>query len=214
MAWGPAAGGLVVPKRYAGSVTSAGRELSPSRTESVLLTCARRAGAGLLGLGLLGVMGGCVQRTIVVTSEPSGALVWLNDQEVGRTPVEVPFTFYGTYDVRLEKAGHSALWTTGKADPPWWEYPGPDLVAELMPWGPESRVAWHYRLSTVAEAEAAAARGVVDRESGSNSGDKSGGEADGGTGAGGEAEGEAESGATLVERARLLRRETRAESDF
>ncbi|MEM9914979.1 MAG: PEGA domain-containing protein [Planctomycetota bacterium] len=90
--------------------------------------------------------GGCVQRTISITSEPAGALVWLNDEEVGRTPVSVPFRWYGTYDVRLEKDGFEPKWTTGEAQMPWWELPGPDLVAELLP-GAESNVAWHYELT-------------------------------------------------------------------
>ncbi|MFW6059326.1 MAG: PEGA domain-containing protein [Phycisphaeraceae bacterium] len=94
---------------------------------------------------------GCVQRTIEISSEPSGALVHLNDVEVGRTPVEVPFTFYGTYDVRLERAGHAPLWTRREANAPWWDLPGPDLVAELVP-GAESRVRWHFDLDEAAPA--------------------------------------------------------------
>lgn len=48
---------------------------------------------------------GCVRRTITITSEPSGALVHLNDTEIGRTPVTVGFTHYGVYDVRLSHEG-------------------------------------------------------------------------------------------------------------
>ena len=86
---------------------------------------------------------GCVQRRISITSTPPGALVHLNDQEVGRTPLEVPFTFYGTYDVRLEADDRPPLWTTAKAKQPWWEYPGPDLIAELIP-NATSRVSWNF----------------------------------------------------------------------
>ena len=85
----------------------------------------------------------CVQRRISITSNPSGALVHLNDQEVGRTPLEVPFTFYGTYDVRLEVDDRPPLWTSAQAKQPWWEYPGPDLIAELLP-NVTSRVAWDF----------------------------------------------------------------------
>ena len=105
---------------------------------------------------------GCVQRTISITSEPAGALVWLNDQEVGRTPVAVPFTFYGTYDVRLEKDGFAPLWTTGEAQMPWWELPGPDLAAELIP-GAESNVAWHYELTEATPAQDIDTRALRDR---------------------------------------------------
>ncbi len=89
---------------------------------------------------------GCVRRTILITSEPAGALVWLNDREIGRTPLDVEFTWYGTYDVRLEREDCEPLLTSGDARAPWWETPGLDLLAELAPWTVESRVAWHYRL--------------------------------------------------------------------
>ncbi len=97
-----------------------------------------------MGLCLLG--SGCVQRTIRITSEPSGALVWLNDREVGRTPVDVDFVHYGTYDVRLIKAGYEPLPTFGDAMPPLWDNVGLDLVAELIPAKFESHIEWHYVL--------------------------------------------------------------------
>ena len=86
---------------------------------------------------------GCVERTIKITSEPAGALVYLNDEEVGRTPVAVPFTFYGTYDVRLEAEGYQPLWTSQEAKGPWWEAPGPDLFAEAVPHH-KVELDWHF----------------------------------------------------------------------
>jgi hypothetical protein len=88
---------------------------------------------------------GCVERTITITSDPQGALVHLNDEEVGRTPVTVPFTFYGTYDVRLDHDDCLPLWTKQKTDAPWWEFPGPDLVAEAVPDG-KSQLRWHFTM--------------------------------------------------------------------
>jgi len=115
----------------------------------------RRALAPALALGVaaagLGCRGG-VQRTIHITSDPGGALVHLNDQEVGRTPVAVPFTFYGTYDVRLEAEGHRPLWTEADADPPWWDHLGPDLFAAAVP-GAKSDVRWHFDLEPVGSAD-------------------------------------------------------------
>jgi hypothetical protein len=100
----------------------------------------------ILGLAMLTLaVGGCVQRTIHITSEPAGALVHLNDQEVGRTPLRVPYLFYGTYDVRLRKEGFAPLWVKQKTKTPWWEAPGPDLVAELIP-NNKVEQNWHYRL--------------------------------------------------------------------
>lgn len=95
---------------------------------------------------------GCVERTISITSEPDGALVYLNDEEVGRTPVTVPFTYYGTYDVRLEHEGYQPLWTQQRAKAPWWEAPGPDLLAEVRPHNKTEQV-WHFTMEPEAPAD-------------------------------------------------------------
>jgi hypothetical protein len=103
--------------------------------------------------------GGCVRRTLMITSDPPGALVWLNDREVGRTPLEVDFLHYGTYDVRLELEGREPLLTSGRASPPWWDLVPLDLVAELVPGEPRSRIVWHYVLDPVdTDVDALAAR--------------------------------------------------------
>ncbi len=100
----------------------------------------------LIGLVLaaLVALSGCVQRTITITTEPPGSLVWLNGREVGRTPVEVGFKHYGTYEVRLEHLGYEPMMTSGRADPPWWDNVGLDLIAELTLADLESRIEWHY----------------------------------------------------------------------
>lgn len=89
---------------------------------------------------------GCVRRTIFITSEPEGALVYLNDTEVGRTPVEVDFLYYGDYDVRLVHPDRESLLTMGKARAPWWDTIGLDLIAEAAPGEPHARIHWHYEL--------------------------------------------------------------------
>lgn len=104
---------------------------------------------------------GCVERTISITSDPSGALVHLNDTEVGRTPLRVPFTHYGRYDVRVELDGHKPLNTTADADAPFWEYPGPDLVAEAIP-GMESRIEWHFNLEPATPPGQVDAQAILD----------------------------------------------------
>ena len=92
------------------------------------------------------VLCACVRRTILVTSEPDGALVYLNDQEVGRTPVEVDFIYYGEYDVRLVRDGYEPIVTSAMAWPPLWDNIPLDLVAEAIPGEPHAQVHWHYDL--------------------------------------------------------------------
>jgi hypothetical protein len=119
----------------------------------------RRRTAGLLA-GLVAMVGaGCVERTITITSEPAGALVHLNDEEVGRTPVTVPFTFYGKYDVRVEADGYQPLWTRTEAVAQWWENIGPDIAAETIPHH-KAEQHWHYKLDPYTERDPDA---LVDR---------------------------------------------------
>jgi hypothetical protein len=110
----------------------------------------RDAGCGIVAamvVMIAGMSAGCIQRTITINSEPQGALVHLNDEEVGRTPLTVPFTFYGTYDVRLEKEGYETLNTQTQAQAPWWETPGPDLFAEAIPGNNEVNLKWDFVLT-------------------------------------------------------------------
>ena len=79
-------------------------------------------------------LGGCLERDITITTEPPGALVRLNDVEVGRTPVTVPFTWYGDYDVVVRLDGYKTILTHAGIYAPFWEYPPIDLVAEIQPW--------------------------------------------------------------------------------
>jgi hypothetical protein len=95
---------------------------------------------------ITGSLVGCVQRTISIETDPVGALVYLNDEEVGRTPVTVPFTFYGVYDIRIEKEGYQTLSTERETKAPLYEYPGPDLVTELMPWTTRVNYDWQFEL--------------------------------------------------------------------
>jgi hypothetical protein len=96
---------------------------------------------------MLILCGGCVRRTIRITSDPPGALVYLNHQEIGRTPVEVGFHHYGEYDVRLVHSDFEPIVTHEKASPPLWDAMPLDLVAEAMPGEPHSQVHWHYILA-------------------------------------------------------------------
>ncbi len=91
-------------------------------------------------------LAGCVKRTITLRSQPDGAVVYLNDEEVGRTPTTVPFTWYGVYDVRLEKDGYRTLNTTHRAKAPWYETPGIDLAAELLPGTRHVDLQWQFQL--------------------------------------------------------------------
>lgn len=101
--------------------------------------------AGLVAAGA--ISSGCTQRRIRVTSEPAGALVWLNDRQIGRTPVETSFTYHGLYDVRLEHDGFEPVHQTRVAKAPPHEWPGLDLIAAAAPVNFSKTHAWHFVLA-------------------------------------------------------------------
>ena len=93
----------------------------------------------------------CVQRDLTVTSEPSGAVVYIHgmsNREIGRTPVTIPFTWYGDYDIQLRLEGHEPLNTHASLTVPWYEIPPIDLMSEMAPWTYHDRRYLHYELVT------------------------------------------------------------------
>ncbi|MBN1765789.1 MAG: PEGA domain-containing protein [Sedimentisphaerales bacterium] len=102
----------------------------------------------ILVTGVLALMtSGCVERIIKVTTEPPGALLWLNDEEVGATPVTVPFTWYGKYDVLIRKEGYETIHIPRETPVPWFQWPALDFVCEiLMPLTFKDHHDWHYQL--------------------------------------------------------------------
>ena len=108
-------------------------------------------------------LAGCLDRTITINTEPQGAVIWLNDQEVGRSPVTTGFRWYGAYEVRARKEGFEPLTTTCVAHSPWYEYPGPDLLAEALPARIRNRVVWDLKLTPLPGPDQQAEAAVVDR---------------------------------------------------
>lgn len=107
------------------------------------------------------LLNGCVERFITVTSKPSGAIVWLNDEEVGVTPVTVPFTWYGDYEVVLRKDGYQTFKTWQRAEAPFYEWPGIDFVTEcLIPVLFIDRHQWEYSLEPKVAADP---QGLIER---------------------------------------------------
>ncbi len=83
-------------------------------------------------MALAAVSGGCVRRTLTITTEPPNALVYLNDQEVGRSAVTTDFIWYGDYDVLIRKKGYETLKTHWDIKPPWYQVVPIDFFAEVL----------------------------------------------------------------------------------
>ena len=92
-------------------------------------TVPRAAALAALALALAG----CVERKMLIRSDPPGALISLDgtDTEL-RTPAEIPFDYGGTRGVMLSAPGHRVLDTTAKLEDPWFTYFPLDIGAEFL----------------------------------------------------------------------------------
>jgi hypothetical protein len=85
----------------------------------------------LIGLMLL-PGSGCVRRRLHVRSNPPGALVYVDNQQIGTTPCSVDFTYYGTREIRLIKPGYETLTINQPIPTPWYQIPPLDFVSENL----------------------------------------------------------------------------------
>ena len=65
--------------------------------------------------------GGCVERKLTINTEPQGALVILNDEQIGESPTTVDFDWYGHYNIRISKEGYETLKTHRELKSPWYD---------------------------------------------------------------------------------------------
>ena len=90
---------------------------------------------------------GCVHRRLTVNSNPPGARVLLDGEEVGETPTSVDFTHYGTREVVLQKDGYDTLKTLQKVPPPWYQiFPIEFFADNLLPFQVTNRHEFNYQL--------------------------------------------------------------------
>ena len=87
----------------------------------------------LLVIGLL-LLFGCAERRIVLTSEPTGAKVYMDGQEKGITPLSVPFTFYGSREVVIEKDGYQTYKSIVPIKPPVFQIFPLDILILFVPY--------------------------------------------------------------------------------
>ncbi len=74
----------------------------------------------------------CVRRTMKITTTPANSLVFINDEEVGRSEVATDFLWYGDYDVVIRKKGFETLKTNWTVKRPWYQYIPFDFMVEVL----------------------------------------------------------------------------------
>ncbi|NQT02737.1 MAG: PEGA domain-containing protein [Planctomycetes bacterium] len=85
-----------------------------------------------VGLSASFLLSGCVERKLTINTEPQGALIILNDEEIGTSPVTVSFEWYGDYWVRISKEGYESLNTHRLLKGPWYDNLPFDFFAQII----------------------------------------------------------------------------------
>lgn len=102
---------------------------------------------------------GCVERKILIRSEPPGGVALLDNRIVGHTPVTVPFTFYGARKVEVrwdpflvDVPRFEAAEETRYLNPPWYQIFPIDFIFEhLWPFTLEDERVFTFKLKRLPE---------------------------------------------------------------
>jgi hypothetical protein len=86
--------------------------------------------AAIAAVAVVTLLTGCVERRFRVESNPPGAYLYVNNTPYGPTPVDVPFLFYGDYDIQLVKEGFQTKRVKEPVPAPWYQYPIADFFSE------------------------------------------------------------------------------------
>jgi hypothetical protein len=83
---------------------------------------------------------GCVERKMLIRSEPPAAPVWVDEEYAGVTPLDYPFAFYGGRRIRVgpirdenQKVVYREMERVVEVEGPWYDDFPFDLFLEIYP---------------------------------------------------------------------------------
>ncbi len=65
----------------------------------------------LILVAIIFAFSGCVTRSITVKTNPGNALVYIDNELIGESPVTIPFTYYGTRKIMIERKDEDGVLT-------------------------------------------------------------------------------------------------------
>ena len=92
-------------------------------------------------------LSGCVFRRMTIQSDPPNALVLVDGEEIGYTPISLDHTYYGVREIKLIKPGYETKTVMQKLQTPWYQYMPIDFFADnLWPFKTTDRHGFLYSL--------------------------------------------------------------------
>ncbi len=107
---------------------------------------------------LMAACAGCVRKTFAVRTDPPGAVVYVDGEEIGRSPIHnVPWFFDGTREITVAKAGYLTERRIVKMRASWFSWFPLDIISELIvPWDIHDRRYYYFALKPVDPTDGAA----------------------------------------------------------
>ena len=90
----------------------------------------RFVASGLLLALVALTQSGCVSRRITVRTQPPGALVEMNGERLGLSPVSKNFTYYGGNEFKVSLPGYETMVIQQPTKAPWYQIPPLDFVTD------------------------------------------------------------------------------------
>lgn len=103
----------------------------------------------LLVIAVLATVGpsGCVERRYTIRTDPPGALVVVNGEAIGNSPVSKSFVYYGERNVRIIKEGYETLDIVQPIKAPYWDNLVTEFFTEnLIPYTFRDELEFDYKL--------------------------------------------------------------------
>jgi len=80
-----------------------------------------RGPAAVLFLAGIGLFSGCVERRYTIRTDPPGATVIVNGEEIGPAPTSKNFVYYGDREITLMLDGYQTKTVRQPINAPWWD---------------------------------------------------------------------------------------------
>ena len=81
---------------------------------------------------MVGAFSGCVERRYTIRTDPPGATVVVNGEEIGPSPASKSFTFYGDRKITLILDGFQSKTLIQPINAPWWDNYLTEFFAENL----------------------------------------------------------------------------------
>ncbi|GAB5403642.1 MAG: hypothetical protein Aurels2KO_18730 [Aureliella sp.] len=69
---------------------------------------------------------------MTIRTNPPGAMVYVDKQKIGQSPISTSFTYYGTREVEVVADGYRTERVLREIKPTWWQFPGLDFITETL----------------------------------------------------------------------------------